>query len=339
MMACWFDSYYVTIFLLMVTTAEHEPCRKLKSVEALLNSVVTLKCPLTPGFTDVTWEVLEGESAEKVVSGKNCSYSCNIDGNNNKDQKPLCKMRTVSDIQKGTGSLIISHVKNTDGVWYRCSVKNTTWSKCFEVKITVKEEPQLHSEITECKTIGPFKAVLNSTFMLQCPLAKSPLDEVIWGSIEGLTVPITRCTSSGACISSGSQKPLCERAKTMKNGSLVISPVDSTDFHWFLCANANSTLCYQFKLTAEGEGNSATQSPQMQTKNYTKVTITSATFILLFVAMLVGVCMWIRKQKMKRTQEAQTAAYNVGHAAGMSVSLALWDAPLSLVVDEVKPHF
>lgn len=110
------------------------------TVETVLNSVVTVTCPLTQWLkdTEVIWEVLQGGKAEKVVSVTNCTSSCNIEANNNRAQQPLCKVRTVQDLQKGTGSLIISPVAITDAAWYRCTVRTNTDSYCFEVQIAVK---------------------------------------------------------------------------------------------------------------------------------------------------------------------------------------------------------
>lgn len=105
----------------------------------------------------------------------------------------------------------------------------------------------------ECKSIDPFEAVLNETFMLLCPVDRSHLgaSQLIWGTVEDVTVPITRCPTG--CTSSGAQKPLCERAKTMENGSLTISPVWPTDNQWFWCAlSGSSTSCYKFKLIVKG---------------------------------------------------------------------------------------
>ncbi|MCI4391388.1 hypothetical protein PGIGA_G00133600 [Pangasianodon gigas] len=314
----------------MVATTECKQCDIFNSVETVLNSVVTLTCPLPqwPEVTQVIWEVLQGEKAERVGSVTNCSSSCTIESNN-RAQRPLCKVRAVQDLQKRTGSLIISPVEITDAVWYRCTVQNRTRSYCSQVKIAVKDEPQLQTLIKECKSTDPSEAVLNSTFRLQCPVARPHphlgASQLIWGTVEAdVPVPITRCPSH--CTSSGAQKPLCERAKTMEDGSLGISPVESTDSQWFWCALAvNSTSCYKFKLTvkdnatpnrtvkAEG-GSHATQSPQEQTNgsndavlssNATVIMITSATSIFLFVAMLVGVYICFRKQKKKRTNKVE----------------------------------
>ncbi|XP_017309373.1 uncharacterized protein LOC108256723 isoform X1 [Ictalurus punctatus] len=328
MAQCRFDSYHLLIFLLMVSTTECENCDILDSIETVLNSVVTVTCPLTPWpeVTQVIWEVLQGEKAERVGSVTNCSSSCTTEANNNRAQRPLCKVRAVQDLQKGTGSLIISPVEITDAVWYRCTVQNRTRSYCSQVKIGVKDEPQLQTPIQECKSLDPVEVVQNSTLMLQCPVPRSHLgaQQLIWGTVEvDVTVPITRCPSH--CTSSGPQKPLCERAKTMENGSLTISHVESTDSQWFWCALAvNSTLCYKFKLTAKdnaspnliikAEGDSyATQSPPEQTnsRNGTvassnaTVMITSATSTFLLVAMLVGVYICFRKQKKKSTHKVE----------------------------------
>ncbi|XP_060756095.1 uncharacterized protein LOC132867295 [Neoarius graeffei] len=315
MTQCRFGSYHL-IFLLVVATTECKSCDILNSTEAVLNSIIKLTCPLQPWteFTQIFWEVLQGE---RVGSVTNCS--CTTEANHNRANRLLCKVRTVQDLQKGTGSLIISPVEMTDAVWYRCYVESRTSSYCSQVKIVVKDEPQLQTPIKECKRISPFEAVLNSTVMLVCPVARSNLGapQLIWGTLEAdVTVPITRCPSH--CTSSGAQKPLCERAKTMENGSLIISPVESTDSQWFWCALAvKSTSCYTFKLTvkdkvsphliitADGDSH-PTQDPQEQTNgsngtdlssNATVSMITSATFVFLFVAMLVGVYIYFRKKK------------------------------------------
>lgn len=110
------------------------------NVDAVLNSAVTLTCPLTtwPEDTQIIWEVLQGERAERVGSVTNCSSSCTTGAINNRTPKPLCKVRAVEDLQKGTGSLIISPVEITDAVWYRCTVQSRTGSYCSEIKISVK---------------------------------------------------------------------------------------------------------------------------------------------------------------------------------------------------------
>ncbi|XP_053530910.1 uncharacterized protein LOC108256723 isoform X2 [Ictalurus punctatus] len=151
MAQCRFDSYHLLIFLLMVSTTECENCDILDSIETVLNSVVTVTCPLTPWpeVTQVIWEVLQGEKAERVGSVTNCSSSCTTEANNNRAQRPLCKVRAVQDLQKGTGSLIISPVEITDAVWYRCTVQNRTRSYCSQVKIGVKDEPQLQTPIQD----------------------------------------------------------------------------------------------------------------------------------------------------------------------------------------------
>ncbi|XP_058232080.1 uncharacterized protein LOC131344113 isoform X2 [Hemibagrus wyckioides] len=314
---CRFDSYHL-IFLLMLASTECRKCSVL-NVDAVLNSVVTLTCPLTtwPEATQVIWEVLQGERAERVG---NCSSSCTTGAINNRTQKPLCKVRAVEDLEKGTGSLIISPVAITDAVWYRCTVQNRTGPYCSEIKISVKDEPQLQTLIKDCKSIDPFEAVLNKTFMLQCPVDRSHLDasQLIWGTLEAdVTIPITRCPTG--CTSSGAQKPLCERAKTMKNGSLTISPMWPTDTQWFWCAlSGSSTSCYKFKLIVKENGSTtwqikakgATQSAQEQTDtvvimNATMLIITSATSAIFLLAILVGVYIYFQKQKKENTHKVE----------------------------------
>lgn len=130
---CDLNAFAVSSFLYPV-------CDPSDNVEAVLNSVVTLTCPLTqrPEVTQVIWEVIQGGTAEKVASVANCSASCTIEANNNNAQRPLCKVREVQHSQKGTESLIISPVEITDAVWYRCTVQNRTGSYCSEIKISVK---------------------------------------------------------------------------------------------------------------------------------------------------------------------------------------------------------
>lgn len=105
----------------------------------------------------------------------------------------------------------------------------------------------------ECKRINSFEAVLNEAFKLQCPVARSHLgaSQLIWGTVEDVPIPITRCPSH--CTTSGTKKPLCERTKTMEDGSLTISPMLSTDSQWFWCAlTGNSTSCFTFRLYVKG---------------------------------------------------------------------------------------
>ncbi|XP_027026114.2 uncharacterized protein LOC113658114 [Tachysurus fulvidraco] len=334
---CRFESYHL-IFLLMVATAERKKCDVLPIVEAVVNSVATLTCPLTtlPEGTQVIWEVLQGERAERVGFVSTCSSSCSIEDSNNRTQQPLCKMREVKDLQKGTSSLIISPVGITDAVWYQCTVQNRTDSYCSHVKIAVKEEPQLQTHIKECITMDPVERFLNETFILQCPVDRSHLgsSQLIWGTVEAdVTIPITRCPTS--CTFRGAQKPLCERTKTMEDGSLTISHMSSTDSQWFWCAL--STSCYKFRLTVKentstnritiystikaGGDLHATQGPQEQTNdssvtvvttNATVIMIASVTAVTLFVAMLVLVYIFFRKKKMKNTHKVvQDNLYDV----------------------------
>lgn len=121
-----------------VSSFLYPACDILNSTEAVLNSIIKLTCPLQPWteFTQIFWEVLQGERIERVGSVTNCS--CTTEANHNRAKRLLCKVRTVQVLQKGTGSLIISPVEMTDAVWYRCFVKNRTSSYCSEVKIVVK---------------------------------------------------------------------------------------------------------------------------------------------------------------------------------------------------------
>lgn len=123
-----------------VSSFLYPECDILNSTETVLNSVVTLTCPLQPWteVTQVIWEVLQGKRTERVGSITNCSSSCTTEANYNRAQRLLCKLRTVQDFQKGTGSLIISPVEITDAVWYRCTVQNKTRSYCSQVKIAVR---------------------------------------------------------------------------------------------------------------------------------------------------------------------------------------------------------
>lgn len=113
-------------------------CVTKDNVKAVLKSAVTLTCPLTQKPTQVIWEVVHGETIKKIASVSNCSSTCSIEANNNMGQRPSCKVRAVQDVEKGTESLIISPVENTDAVWYRCTVQNGTGSYCSELKINVQ---------------------------------------------------------------------------------------------------------------------------------------------------------------------------------------------------------
>ncbi|KAK2815072.1 hypothetical protein Q7C36_023338 [Tachysurus vachellii] len=358
MARCRFEFYHL-IFLLMVATAQSKECDVLQIVEAVVNSVATLTCPLTtlPEDTQVIWEVLLGERAERVGFVSTCSSSCSIEDSTNRTQHPLCKMREVKDLQKGTSSLIISPVGITDVPWYRCTVQNRTGSYCSRVKIAVKEEPQLQTHIKECKIIDPVEKFLNETFILQCPVDRSHLgsSQLIWGTVEAdVTIPITRCPTN--CTFKGAQKPLCERAKTMEDGSLTISHVWPTDSQWFWCAL--STSCYKFKLTvkenastnritiystikAEGDLHT-TQGPQEQTNgssvtvvttNATVIMIALVTAVTLFVAMLVVVYIFFRKKKKINTHNVvQENLYDVIeetiHNDLLPYSLVQFDTPI-----------
>ncbi|KAM9436310.1 uncharacterized protein Hap1MRO34_000803 [Clarias gariepinus] len=318
MAQCRIISYHL-IFLLILATTEcmTEGCNKSNTV-AVLNSEVTLACPSSQ-TSEVIWEILQGGSKERIVT--NCSSSCTTEGNNNGAQQRLCVMRTGQDSQKGIGSLTIRPVERGDGVWYRCTVQGGTNSSCSEVKVVVKDEPQLGS-IKECGSTERYEALLNSTYSLQCPLANSHFGnlQLIWGTVEGhQTVPITRCPAY--CTSSVPGRPLCDRTNTTDNGKkLIISPVESTDSKWFWCALSNSTPCYQFRLIVKDTASpnqihkdeGATQSSiktdassdRVVSSHTTVIMISSAMCVFLIVATLGGVYVCF-KMKSANTAEPE----------------------------------
>ncbi|XP_062841940.1 uncharacterized protein LOC134301247 [Trichomycterus rosablanca] len=302
--------HHLIVILLMGGTTESTLCKSLDPVEAVIHLVTTLQCALPEQWnnsTNVTWDHLEGNNPRPINP---CHPStCNNQG----DQKHPCeRVKVEQNPQTRTASLIISPVEKTDEAWYRCTVQTNNGTKCFEIKLDIKDElvPK------ECTTIGPFEALLNSVYTLDCPLPRSHLNalQFNWGTTQDFkTVPITRCPSP--CTSSGSEQTLCERAKTMdpENASMIINHVKSDDSHWFWCA-VNSTSCFKFKLTLLNyttKGNfSSTPSTTQPTENSDKsdeensahtlnVSVALTVTLCVIVALLAGVHLWRKEQKRK----------------------------------------
>ncbi|XP_035382487.1 uncharacterized protein LOC113571905 [Electrophorus electricus] len=212
---------------------------------------------------------------------------------------------------------------------------------CAEVRIIVKDE-RLFQPMTEgCEVFGPFSAVVNSAVTFSCPSQSlhPGAKQVTWRTIQGQeTFPTTHCPS--LCNSSSAQRPLCERARVLKNGSLTISPVDFQDALWYWCAG-NASACSRFKLNvtekhftsltkiisvsnkvtsksqttqylSETAGSSREETVDVSS-NVTVVVTASTVSVLIIMALLLAVGFSLKKHKRKGVSkielENQFAAY------------------------------
>ncbi|XP_016123345.1 uncharacterized protein [Sinocyclocheilus grahami] len=170
----------------------------------------------------------------------------------------------------GNFTLDLKDIRLSDGGLYDCQV--------------YKDQDCLHStqfylSIIQCKILNSVHATLNSQVLLPC--SEHPLqnrtEPVTWKVINGHQLTDITQYRAPNKPSSGTEKPpnpLFERARLLKNGSLLIRKAVDTDELWYHC-RVNEKTCYEMRLVMKAH-NTSRSTKVLETLSTTLVTTASA---------------------------------------------------------------
>ncbi|XP_042628315.1 uncharacterized protein LOC109089169 isoform X2 [Cyprinus carpio] len=148
----------------------------------------------------------------------------------------------------GNVTFDLKDIRSSDGGLYDCQV--------------YKDQDCLHStrfnlSVIMCETLNSVHATLNSSVLLPC--SEHPLqnrtEQVTWKVVSGHQLTDVNQYRAPYKPSSSTEKPpdpLYERARQLKNGSLLIRNAVHTDELWYRC-RVNGKTCYEIKLVMKAE--------------------------------------------------------------------------------------
>ncbi|XP_016327286.1 uncharacterized protein LOC107677019 [Sinocyclocheilus anshuiensis] len=170
----------------------------------------------------------------------------------------------------GNVTLDLKDIRLSDGGLYDCQVYKD--QDCLHAT-------QFYLSIIQCKTLNSVHATLNSQVLLPC--SEHPLqnrtERVTWKVINGHQLTdITQYRAPNKPSSSTEKppNPLFERARQLKNGSLLIRKAVATDELWYHC-RVNEKTCYEMRLVMKAH-NTSRSTKVLETLSTTLVTTASA---------------------------------------------------------------
>ncbi|KTF91827.1 hypothetical protein cypCar_00010671 [Cyprinus carpio] len=224
----------------------------------------------------------------------------------------------------GNVTFDLKDIRSSDGGLYDCQV--------------YKDQDCLHStrfnlSIIMCKTLNSVHATLNSSVLLPC--SEHPLqnrtEQVTWKVVSGHQLTDINQYRAPYKPSSSTEKPpdpLYQRARQLKNGSLLVRNAGHTDELWYRC-RVNEKTCYEIKLVMKayntshsttlvttdvvsasadslaGLAESNSDGSETVTTNLTVVVMTTVVSLCVLILLTVCAILYFKKQRRKTNSQLQ----------------------------------
>ncbi|XP_048008303.1 uncharacterized protein LOC125243065 isoform X2 [Megalobrama amblycephala] len=231
----------------------------------------------------------------------------------------------------GNVTLDLKNISFPDNGHYECQVYKDL--DCLNATL-------FNLRVRECKTLDSVHATPGSLVLLPC--SEYPLQhnagQVTWKIIIGHkpTKIDEYCPPNKPSNSTErDMRPLCERARIIGNGSLLIRDAVNTDGSWYQCRVSEKT-CYEVKLVMKGAPTSANISVVQTEGNSAAVTtdltaVVMVTIVSLCVLTALIICGILYFRKRKKNINSQTEL-NCRHSTYYSEIPGRLDVPLYSVV-------
>ncbi|KAK9961279.1 hypothetical protein ABG768_009075, partial [Culter alburnus] len=226
----------------------------------------------------------------------------------------------------GSVTLYLKDISLSDQGRYECEVYKDL--DCLNTTL-------INLRVRECKTLDTVHATPDSSVLLPC--SEHPLqnrtDQVTWKIFHGhQSTEIAQYHPPNKPSNSTERdtKPLYERARTLRNGSLLIRDAVNTDGSWYQCRVSEKT-CYEVKLVMKviTDAPTTADSHAAVTTDLTAVVMITIVSLSVFITLIISATLYFNKGRSKINNQIELDCWSSVSYSGVSGE---FDVPFNSLV-------